>query len=75
MYSQAGNKETGFNKCCSVSQEADATIWHQRLCHVPMKVLKRIPMFQHLSKNSSFTLNNVRYVHLQGKLECLFHIV
>ncbi|KAL3370704.1 hypothetical protein AABB24_007644 [Solanum stoloniferum] len=58
MYSQAGNKKKGLEKCFAVSHEAYAIIWHQKLCHVPTKVLKRIPMFQDFNKNNSFTLNN-----------------
>lgn len=58
MYSQAENKKGGIDKCFTTWQETDALTWLQRICHVSMNVLKKIPIFQDVNKNGFFTLCN-----------------
>lgn len=57
MYSRT-DQDGIKNKFFAATQETTALTWHQRFCHVPMNVLRKLPMFQHNSKKSFFTLNN-----------------
>ena len=45
-------------RCLTAVQDTEdnATVWHQRLCHVPMSVIRKIPIFNKFG--SKFALHN-----------------
>lgn len=58
LHSQTRTKGGEGSRCLAATQHADAVTWHQRIYHVPMSVLRKLPMFFHVSRDKSFSLNN-----------------
>lgn len=49
MHSKRGKGNTTQHKSLAIQKEVDATLWHRRMGHAPMSVLRRITAFQNKS--------------------------
>lgn len=56
MNSQSSDEEVTRQRCSIATQDVDANVSHQRFCHVPMALIRKIPSFQRFDR--TFALHN-----------------
>lgn len=84
LCSHLNKRDAGTQHCLVATHINDAVLWHQRLCHVPMSVLRKIHAFNNLG--NKFILNNYEVCplarqtrlllpHNSSKSDCAFQLL